>query len=56
MSTEMFLQHSKSNNCKLFSIDNIDYSINLVIIIGNLFFLEMTILILLWKILKKILI
>ena len=26
MSTEMFLQHSKSNNCKLFSIDNVDYS------------------------------
>ncbi len=25
MSTEMFLEHCKSNNCKLYSIDNVDY-------------------------------
>ena len=26
MSTELFLEYSKENNCKLFSIDNVDYS------------------------------
>ena len=53
MSTEMFLQYSKSNNCKLFSIDNVDYSNKFKIGNWKFIFSRDDNLILLWKILKK---